>query len=1213
MVNSTVAERPRLFSFGGLLLIVVVVLVALMFAFPRQDVLQPHEGDTADAISLTYAELLLRSAPEDQALRQQLIEQLLAVGDFSRARKHLQRLRVDDPATAYLALELAIQEVMADPTRLTLPLKRQLLQQMHALTAQMLAPRLRIKLADQALALGFPGIAAQLYAQLAEQDGQQAKHWLQQSARWYRAAGDEARAAEVYQRLLAQAAEDGEQQAYRLDVFYSMVAAGKGPQALRWLDTQLAALTANELDLQLLQAGLREAQGHSDFARARSYLQRWQALQPDDSAWLQQAFTLNLAAGFIHDAWPLGQQLLAQAPTPTLLRQMAQLAEWVGKPYEALPLWTELAKASGDAADYDHAWRLATSLFAYDQASDLLADLSQIKALSDEELNALVFVNEERGEPEVARTWLLGYLLRRPKERLAWLKLIQLHENMQLLAAEAESFAGMARYLPLSLEEYWRWADLHWRMFNPEQAWQVLRKVDDAQALLQRSEPALARRYWRLRADLAWELELDDDAQFALEQLLAISDKLTRDQEERLLELYRLRHPKKALALALKGWRKRGDQRLLLVALQLAEQLADWPLLAELLDEIHAKGLTEQFAAEPLFWMIKGTLAQRAGDLAQAQAIYLAMLSRFPGNPLVQERYLWFLLDNQLREPLPTLLQQWRNAARSEQRLWLPFAAAHSLLGNYREALQWYQLHVQAKPDDLLGLAAYTDTMELAGWADSAWRMRQHLLRKWQTYRAQTQELLPEEFNTYLRLINSLMGPNTARWLAEREATQGERYQGMLLAYWFEQWLDQLSRLNEVGQLDPWLAWAEQHNLRQPSFILLQAALRRKNKQQLWQLLHSDELRDDEKAEITLQLGYDMRTVARALSVLNDTGPTSRQAILRAQAQATLDRHPQGLQVAFGERDFGGLTFDGPQITVARGQGDGYWHAQLQRGRYHGDALNTARMGEEQQLRAYYEYPLADGHWALGIDGSWRSDSDRTGLFAERQWRYAEEDSLTLGVNWRTSTDETGLLYALGYKEGVFANGGINFTARDQLAWRGAYNRFALRDGDALGKGWQGGVEWAHTLLFHEPHWILRSGITWQENTREEQLPDAILASQGGVLRGFIGDDGIEQRATPADLLPARFGEVYVGSLWKRGIPGHLNRYMPQFTWLVDTQIGYQWPEKTTAYNVRFGLGVELLGDDELALLYGYSSAPSGSGGQPGGQWQLTYSTRFGR
>ncbi|MCJ8168929.1 tetratricopeptide repeat protein [Atopomonas sediminilitoris] len=1206
MPSSTVTERPRLFSLGGLLLVSVVVLVALLFAFPRQDVLQPHDGDTVDGVSLMYAELMLRSSP-DPLLRVQLIEQLLVIDDLVRAREHLLQLPSKDPATAYLWLELAVKEVMAEPEKLDLSLKRQLLNQMQALLPSTLSTRHQEKLASLALAIGFPGVAAQLYEQLAEGDSLQRRHWLTQAARWFRASGDEAAAAEIYQRLLSHSDDAGERQAYRLDVFLSLVAAGKGPKALRWLDTELVNLMANELDIELLQAGLREAQANSDFARARLYLQRWHALQPDDEQWLARAFALNLAAGFINDAWSLGLQLMQQQEVvdEPLLRQMAQLGEWVGKPYEALPLWIDLAKRSGQAADYDHAWRLAAATFSYDVASDLLIELARLQRLNDEELSALVFVNEERGEPEVAHIWLQGYLLRYPQERTAWLKLIQLNENMQQLSLEAVAFSDMSRHVALTVHEYWRWADLHWRMFDAEQAWAVLLKLDSQPNLLSLADDGFRKQYWLLRAELAWVLEYDDAAESAFEQLLALNGKLTRDHEERLLELYRVRNPKKALALALKAWRERGDLRLLLVALQLAEQLADWVLLAELVEEIHEKNIADSFAGEPLFWMIQGRLAEQTGDLSRAQALYLSMVSRFPGNPLVQERYLWFLLDNQLRDSLPSLLRKWQNSARTEQRLWLPFAAGYSLIGQYRDSLNWYQLHIQSRPDDLLGLSAYADTLELAGWSDSAWRIRQHLMAKWKVYRLQVDELLPEEFNTYLRLVNSLLGPAASRRVAEIEAQQGQRYQGMLLAYWFEQWLDQLSRLNEAGQLEPWLQWAEQRNIKQPSFIRLQSALRRKNKAQLWALLQGNELRDDEKAEIALQLGYDMRAVALASSALSDEGPASRQATLRSQAQAVLDRHPQGVQVAFGERDFGGLTLDGPRLTIARGQGEGYWRLDQQSGSYHGDALDSAQMGNEQHWRGFYEYPLKDGHWLAGFDSSWRADSDRAGLFAERQWRYAEEDQVTLGVNWRVTTDETGLLYALGYKEGLFANGSINVSARDQLSWRGAYNQFYLRDGDKLGHGWQGGAEWAHTVLYKEPHWILRTGLSWQENQRQDQLPDDLLAANGGVLR--------LDEPTPADLLPARFGEIYVGSLFKRGIPGHLNRYMPQFTWLVDTQVGYQWPERSIAYNVNVGLGVEVLGDDELALMYGYSSAPSGGGGEAGGQWQLTYSTRFGR
>ncbi|MGV8822548.1 tetratricopeptide repeat protein, partial [Pseudomonas aeruginosa] len=77
----------------------------------------------------------------------------------------------------------------------------------------------------------------------------------------------------------------------------------------------------------------------------------------------------------------------------------------------------------------------------------------------------------------------------------------------QQLQEETGVWARMARHFPLSVKERMQWAETHWNLFDPRQAWKVLAGVD-TRAI---REPE----FWRLRAALAWALEQDDDARAA--------------------------------------------------------------------------------------------------------------------------------------------------------------------------------------------------------------------------------------------------------------------------------------------------------------------------------------------------------------------------------------------------------------------------------------------------------------------------------------------------------------------------------------------------------------------------------------------------------------------------------------------------------------------------------------------------------------------------
>jgi hypothetical protein len=1203
--SSADKRRPHLLNGWGLSLIGILIVIVLGLVFPRQSVLTLPAGGKADGVSIAYAELLLKSKPDDQNLRLQLIEQLVAVGNLDRAELHLANMTANELATQadFLRLQVKLQRAFAHPDGLTESQRFEYAKLLASLVQRDLSAARLQQAAELALAFAEPLLAANAYARLAQIDPNNAPYWLELGARWYRAAGNSAQAAALYQRLVSLSASADERDRYQLAVFTSLVAAGEGTQALRWLDKRLMQLPPSAAAIELLQAGIREARGHSDNARALAYLERWQALQPNQELWLEQAFALTLAMGKLDSAWSLGLELQALRPEDQgLLRQLAQLAEWSGQPAQGLPFWVRLARENRATADYEHAWRLAGQLFAYPQMSVLLVELAELRALNLEELKALVFALESQAKPEQARDWLALYVQRRPGERDAWRQLAQINRNMQHLQAETEVWAAMARRHPLSEQERLEWAGLYWLIFAPQQGWDVLAQIP--------VESARSVAFLTLRSDLAWALELDGEVLRSLEQLQRVQEHLSGDQTERLLTLYLSSDPAKALQLALQSWHQHQALNRLALALQLAAQLRDWTTLRTLLDE--AKPYAQQLQGEPIYWQAQIEQATQAGDDAQVDKLLARLLALFPEQNWVIERYLWTQIDRQRSADLALRLQQWRPLARQEASLWLPFASAYSLLGDLPEALRWYRLYTKAHPNDLLTLAAYADTLELAGQADSAWRLRRYLLAKWQLHTPTDVDLQPQHFTNYLRLLANLAGAQRAHLVSQQALQQAAPAASQpLLEAWFERWLAQLESLNQSAAIEPWLAWGKAHGIKIDSNARLQSALRGMRRQELQQWLAKDELAPDSRAEIWLRLGLEQRALKESLQALNDRRAPAQLQTLRNQAQGVIERQPQGVQIAHNRRDFGGLRQIGEQFLLATAVGNSYLTAGLDNSTFSGsNLLDEQRLGREQALRLSLQNPLADGDWTLLLEASQNALQNRQGLGVERNWQISGRDALALGLEWQVQSDESGLMRALGARDSLYAQGQHGLSVRDQLSWRLARNQFSTAEGAALGDGWAASFELSHSLLAREPQWSLRSGVTWQENKTVSALPSELLISHGGALydstSSFTG-------AAPNDFIASRFGEVYVGSSWQRGTPGALNRAWPQFTYRLDVKAGWQVPDNKLAYALEAGLGVEVMGDDELALLGSYSSAPVGGEGQAGGQLRLAYSLRFGR
>jgi hypothetical protein len=382
---------------------------------------------------------------------------------------------------------------------------------------------------------------------------------------------------------------------------------------------------------------------------------------------------------------------------------------------------------------------------------------------------------------------------------------------------------------------------------------------------------------------------------------------------------------------------------------------------------------------------------------------------------------------------------------------------------------------------------------------------------------------------------------------------------------------------------------------------------------ELQQWLAKDELPPDSRAEIWLRLGLEQRALNESLQALHDRRAPAQARTLRNQAQGVIERQPQGVQLALNERNFGGLRQLGEQFLLATAVGDSYLAVGLESSTFSGsDLLDEQRLGREQALRLSLTTPVADGDWTLLLEASQNAVQNRQGFGLERSWQLSGRDALALGLEWQVQSDESGLMRALGARDSLYAQGQHAVSVRDQLSWRLARNSFSTAKGAALGDGWAASFELSHSLLAREPQWLLRSGVTWQENKTVSELPSELFSSHGGAL--FDANPKINfSGAAPSDFLSSRFGELYVGSTWQRGTPGALNRAWPQFTYRLDAKAGWQVPDNKLAYAFEAGLGVEVIGDDELALLGSYSSAPIGGEGQAGGQLRLAYSLRFGR
>ncbi len=196
--NSSVTKSSRLLNPWALAAVAVAVGGLLWATFQREEVFQP-DGREPDAVSANYAELLLAAHPSDDHLRLQLVDLLIRLGDYTKARQYLESWPDPEPEVqAYYRLELdTLVAVNSEDPAVRLALVERLKSFDHR---KLSLPQLQ-NLARLALSLQAPAMAASVYEEIAGRDPTLRNEALRSAAQWHLAGEQPGLAADIYLRL----------------------------------------------------------------------------------------------------------------------------------------------------------------------------------------------------------------------------------------------------------------------------------------------------------------------------------------------------------------------------------------------------------------------------------------------------------------------------------------------------------------------------------------------------------------------------------------------------------------------------------------------------------------------------------------------------------------------------------------------------------------------------------------------------------------------------------------------------------------------------------------------------------------------------------------------------------------------------------------------------------------------------------------------------
>lgn len=760
--RSGAADRPRLAPAWSLALLGGLVASVLFTIYPHEDLVERVYEMPEDDITEAYLTNLLRTDPKNPRLRLLLARRQIESGQYAAVRETVApALSSDDPALKREAAWLLWQSLERHYAGLpaTSPLRpglqAELDQRLREMAEWDMPENELAQLARKAFALGNRAVGMGVLERLARQNPNRSAYWFGEAAAEALATGDYRSAAEFHLAAARFSRIPLERRRHFLDSLRALQSGNQLAAALQMADSALTEMPELGQDPEVLTllVTLARAGGRPDLADKyvrpllrMTLLRQWQdALQaaqgfdaaprrvalageevgkgpnlPFDDRIYTLGFEVFLENRKLNDAWKVAASAVRQAPDNLAWRErLAQVAEWTGRPRQALENWLYVAQHGGGDEAWQAVLRLAPGLYD-DEALAAALQYQLTRHPGDRKLMVeMAELYERRGDPLGAIRFLERYARQQP-----WV--------LPKMAELAERSGDDALAI-----DYWKrhFAQLGDDSIPAAQAVRVatlmLRRgqIDGALAILEKVRPEAGgdAAFFRLKAQVALMAQREDRAVAAYRRM--IDDQTAEEQDyEALYGLLADDYPLEAARLAATSWRRFGKAPNLIRAMGIYARQSQWSEMAGLLDDLDAKQVRE-LSRQPEFLLHSARYHQNRGALKQARRELEAALGLAPQSPEIRQALLWLLIDSNDAPGVRSLLAARESEWRSDDGLQDALAAAYQFLSLPDVALKRYLTpRLAGHRDDFLWLMNYADALEQNQESDRAWRLRQYLL-----------------------------------------------------------------------------------------------------------------------------------------------------------------------------------------------------------------------------------------------------------------------------------------------------------------------------------------------------------------------------------------------------------------------------------------------------------------------------------------------------
>jgi len=869
-------------------------------------------------------------------------------------------------------------------------------------------------------------------------------------------------------------------------------------------------------------------------------------------AW--QAF---IGAGAINDAYVLAQSAVKARPDSRLwLTRLTQAARWSNHPQAALNALFRLAIHLHEQRYLQPALDLAIGLGDNAQSAVLLRKIIRLGRATPAQQHLLIGLYLNLGDPDRALTELQREFTHHPNRELLWRQAV----IYRLIGEPQRELAVLQHYR---------------KRFGPEP--RVMLAIATSNYLQGRLQAALAAlltaesrarpgdtAYWRTLSGLAWQLgRYPLSAQAAT--VLFDTGKANRTIYQRLAYIEQYRHPKRAFAIAARGWQQTHDPTLFLSLLGIASAqhpVQPWLHRAfSLLNATQAK----VFANEPLYWTSLATLHGDEGHPRQALAAYHQALRLSPNDNALLAGYLWLLLDTGNLAPVQAELGRITHRARNAVLLWAPLAAVYARLDQPQHALPWLQKQWLGHKNNPLWLINYADTLNQADQVDFAWRLRRRayaLLARQITKAANPKTTLLRR-RELTRLATTLTPGDPARQHIKQLSRHPNSLQARVVVL---SWM--LDR--RAYPLARW--WRLRAFLRHPppAWAQLSQAMAEDDGPTIARLLKRQRKRLPRRDRVDAAQRLGWNPLALSLAWQGLAGEPDDERLQRQFRELAVPR-ADSLGVTPEVIDVGGLSSIGANLDAH------HWisprdRLDLRLDTFRQRSTDATQLGTPPALRRLlqlnWQHRIIRGHLEFRL-GAGRNLASWILLGLDWQQRWNRRFTTTLNATYGARPTDTVALELAGREDRVRAETSYQFTPRNNLLLQVVAGRLRAQGGGALGNVQRFLLAASHKFWLAQPDFSLRVSLSGAHYTHAtvfpRQLAPLMPAGQTPAVSFFI---------------PASFVQSCIGGhfnlQYETGYSGHWYPY-------ASSNLCFN-SVSGIGYDLSAGVGLPVLGPDHLSL-----------------------------